>query len=83
MRHAKGMLGINALFLLLGVSHLLRYSEKVKFVHFLGIAAGGAMCGVALVGIIHGYLALTGRVRLGPSKPPEKEPPLTEKAVGA
>jgi hypothetical protein len=76
------MLGIHTMFLLVGVTHLLRYSEKVRLVDFLGISAGGVTCGAALAGIIISCLALTGRISLGNKKPAQAQS-VPEKTAGA
>jgi hypothetical protein len=65
-------------FLLLGVSHVYRYSEKVRFVHLLGISAGGALIGVALVGIVGWRFVRTGKLRWADEKPAEEGPPLPD-----
>ena len=82
MRRAWGSLGISIMFLLFGVTTLLRNSEKVRFHEFVQTAAGGAMCGVALACIIPSILILTGRISPGHKKPPAEQPPPPEKTAG-
>jgi hypothetical protein len=75
MHRAKGLLAIMSMFLLLGISNLLRYSEKVRFHDFVGIAAGGAMIGVALVGIVC-CLVRSGKPQPADKKPAEEQAPV-------
>jgi hypothetical protein len=67
---AKAKLGIFIMFLLLGVANLLRYSEKVRFHDFVGIAAGGALIAAGLVGCC---LVFSGKLRLADKKPAEEK----------
>jgi len=61
MKESKPIIGICAMFLLIGISNVLRYSEKllessqdVKVLHVIGLTAGGFLCGACAVGIIAG-----------------------------
>jgi hypothetical protein len=63
MKQSKAMLGISAMFLLFGISSVIRFSqmlfdssENVKVPHVIGLIGGGFTCGVCTVGIIGGLL---------------------------
>jgi hypothetical protein len=77
---AKVGLALCTMFLFLGIANLVRYSDKVRLVHLLGISAGGAQVGAGLAGIIVSYLALTGRIGpRGAWTPPQEQAPPPEK----
>jgi hypothetical protein len=78
MRRARGLIGIFIMFLFLGVSQLIGKSEKVRFHDFVQIAASGAMCGVALVGIVGCRLVFSGKLRLAEKKPAEENAPVPD-----
>ncbi len=82
MRRAWVSLAICIMFLLLGITTLLRNSEKVRFHEFMQTAAGGMQVGVALVGIVLSCLVLTGRIPLRDKKPPAEQPSPPEKTAG-
>jgi hypothetical protein len=73
MRRAKVILGFFTMLLLIGAGQLIRYSEKVRFVDFLGISASVVTCGAALVGIIGCVLVFSGKLRLADKKPAEEQ----------
>lgn len=65
----KGRLALSfAPFLFIGVftvinfsGKLLESSENVRVAHLIGLSSGGAVCGLALAGIV---FALTGKLKL-------------------
>jgi hypothetical protein len=81
MRRAKrslAMLGLMTMLLFIGLGNLIRYSDHVRFVDFLGISGSGATIGVSLAGIVACYLIFTGRLRLADKEPTEEQPPLPD-----
>ena len=78
MRRARGLIGVFIMFLCLGVSQLISKFEKVRFHDFVQIAASGAMCGVAIVGIVGCCLVFSGKLRLADKKPVEEKAPVPD-----
>ena len=83
MRRPKVLLAVMFMFLLLGIANLIRNSEKVRFHEFVQTAGGGAMIGVALVGIVVCCLRLSGKLRLADKKPAAAQPTPPEKTAQA
>jgi hypothetical protein len=77
-------LGLCVMFLFLGIANMVRYSDKMRLVHFIGLSGAGVTVGAALVGIIVNCLVLTGRIVPPRAKTPTEEPaPLPEKTARA
>ena len=72
MRRPKfALLGVFIMTLLMGVGNLLRYSEKVRFHDFVGAAAGGALVGISIAGIVVYCVVSSGKLGPADKKPEE------------
>jgi hypothetical protein len=60
MRRSMSLIAAMMPALIVGLICLNHFSQNVRTMDFIGLAAGGAACGAALTGII---VALVGRIR--------------------
>jgi hypothetical protein len=52
MKRSRSDLAVLAMLVIVGVGAIMRFSDGVRVVQVVGLAGGGAACGVALCGFI-------------------------------